>query len=199
MKLPPIYLLRHGETQWNLEDRRQGRKGSPLTHRGVAQAEAMGRALARELIPGVEWALVSSPQERALHTARIVGEACGLAPTTDDRLMEISMGSWEGLTWPEIDALWPGASEDQRTVHFRIPDGEPYAETAARALSWLESVTQPTIAVSHGITGRVIRTVFLELGQEGFATIPQSRQDEFYLLIDGEIESRTCRHHLGAL
>ncbi len=197
MNLPPIYLLRHGETDWNREDRRQGRKGSDLTDKGLEQAHAMGHRLAGELTPGVHWRFQCSPQSRAEETARIVGTICGLVPTIDDRLIEISMGSWEGLRWPEIDARWPGASADKQRAHFRIPDGEPYAEVEARAQSWLDSLTGPTIAVSHGVFGRVLRTVFLGLDQEGFASIEGGSQTEFFLLVDGEIRTISCAPVLG--
>ena len=197
MNLPPIYLLRHGETEWNRDDRRQGRKGSLLTERGTDQAHAMGHTLAKELMRGVRWQMQSSPQERAQQTAEIVGRSCGLPFTLDDRLMEIGMGSWEGLTWPEIDARWPGASDDKRTAHFRIPDGEPYDAVAARARSWLDSLTGPTIAVSHGVFGRVLRIVYLGLDEEAFASVEGGEQDSFYLLVDGEIRTISCAPVLG--
>ena len=188
MNTPPIYLLRHGETEWNREDRRQGRLGSDLTDKGVEQARAMGETLLRRLGVNVpNWQLVCSPQQRAVHSATLVGEVLGLGLSTDDRLMEVAMGSWEGLTWPEIEARWPGVAGDHDIAHFRIPDGEPYADVAARAQAWLESVTTPTIALSHGVFGRVLRTVYLEQDQGGYAKLQAGGQASFYLLQDGGI------------
>ncbi len=188
----PIYFLRHGETDWNRDNRRQGRQESQLTDKGLAQARAMGHTLAQELAEGTTWRFQTSPQARARRTAAIIGEICGLTPEPDDRLMEIDMGSWEGLTWPEIDARWPGASDDKRIAHFRIPDGEPYAAVEARAKSWLESLTGPTIAVSHGVFGRVLRAVYLGLDQEGFMTLETADQESFFLLVEGEIRTIPC-------
>jgi probable phosphoglycerate mutase len=132
--------------------------------------------------------MVSSPQDRAVQSAGLIAATLGLSFTTDDRLMEIAMGPWEGLTWPEIETRWPGVAGEHDTSHFRIPGGEPYAEVAARARSWLDSLTRPTIAVSHGVFGRVLRTVYLGMEQGGYATLHAGGQASFYLLQDGRVE-----------
>ena len=92
----PLYLLRHGETAWNLERRMQGSKDSALTARGREQAAAMGRALAAELArePGPT-IFLRSPLGRTRETALIVGRALGLDPAEwrdDPRLAELGYG-----------------------------------------------------------------------------------------------------------
>lgn len=93
-----IFLVRHGETEWNRVRRYQGWLDSPLTLDGIAQAEAVGRLLSR--IPEAAGsAIVASPLGRARHTAAIIAESLGDAlghprPIRfDERLREISLGS----------------------------------------------------------------------------------------------------------
>ena len=106
-----IYLVRHGETEWNRAGRMQGQRDSPLTTRGEDQARRVGLALARPIGAGDGFAMVASPLGRTLRTAAIIRAAMGLAPDgcpTDDRFMEITWGAWDGLTRDEIDAGEPG-------------------------------------------------------------------------------------------
>ena len=104
-----IFVVRHGETEWNRISRYQGWSDSPLTDRGIAQAQAIGRVLSTAAdITSAE--LVTSPIGRARHTAEIIHEALGRTTPLrfDDRLREISLGSWEGLHRVEIAARAPG-------------------------------------------------------------------------------------------
>jgi probable phosphoglycerate mutase len=114
----PLYLLRHGETAWNLERRMQGGKDSSLTARGREQAAAMGRALAAELArePGPT-IFLRSPLGRTRETALLVGYALGLDPAEwrdDPRLAELGYGAWEGSTWAEIEVSQPDALANWR-------------------------------------------------------------------------------------
>ena len=188
----PIFLVRHGETEWNREDRRQGQGDSPLTEKGAGQVQAIGRGIARLIAGQADWRLVASPLGRTRQTAAIVSAACGLPVAFDDRLMEAGFGIWEGLTWPEIDVQRPGASADPY-VHFHTPGGETYDQVAARATDWLSSVRQPTIAVSHGVFGRVLRTLYLSRPESAYVDQPAAtQQDAFYRLEDGKVTSIDC-------
>ena len=91
-----IYLLRHGQTQWNAEGNRYcGRTDIPLTEKGISQAQDTGRQLA-----GIPFeAIYSSPLERAYHTAQIAGG--GKPVIKDERLLETDFGAWEGRTKEE--------------------------------------------------------------------------------------------------
>src|SRR5271166_64664 len=135
-----MLLVRHGETEWNLEGRYQGGLDSPLTERGVAQAHAIGRLLGT-LPEAVSAAIVASPLGRARRTAEIIRGH--LAAETklefDDRLREISLGSWDGLTRHEIAARSPGifAGDGRREWYFRSPDGETDEGFSARIGEWL--------------------------------------------------------------
>jgi broad specificity phosphatase PhoE len=98
-----VVLLRHGRTEWNASGRFQGKLDSPLDSIGMAQAAAAGVAL----LPMQADALVSSDLQRAVDTAAAVGSECGLAVTTDGRLQEIDLGTWQGLTRVEAKAAYP--------------------------------------------------------------------------------------------
>ena len=165
-----IYLIRHGQTEFNAVGRYQGRLDSPLTELGRLQAARMGVLLATLVAPGAR--LVSSPLGRAMATAAIIAEKASLPEAiTDSRLLEISLGSWEGMTDEDIEFTFPGARDgtDRWNWHFTSPDGERYEDVAARAGAWLSEAigsNTPLVAVSHGVTGRIIRGLHAGLPRE---------------------------------
>jgi probable phosphoglycerate mutase len=167
-----LYLARHGQTQANLEKRFSGKKDTPLTALGRAQARAVGETLKAQLGVKPALAFVSSPFARAQTTMRIVREVLGLPPdgfTTDVRLQEIDLGFWDQLTDDEARALDPTAFEargnDKWNVH--VPGGENYKEAAARASDWVQGLKADTFAVSHGAIIRILRGLFLGLDWHG--------------------------------
>jgi probable phosphoglycerate mutase len=184
-----IYLLRHGETEWNAAHRFQGSLDSPLTARGIEQAELCGRKLAATV--GRVDAFVASPLGRARQTAAIV-HALGDYPAIrwDERLAELSLGSWDGLTHAGIDAGWPGARDGASRYdwYFRAPGGESYVAAAARASAWLGSLEGTVVAVSHGLLGRILRGVYLGLSAEQALSLPVP-QDVIWRMADGGIEA----------
>ena len=98
-----LYFVRHGETEWNVENRLQGRLDSPLTERGIKEARLLAERLAQ--LPFK--AAVSSPSTRAVETAKILIGMRGIPLYTDERLMEIDLGDWQGKTKAEIRAADP--------------------------------------------------------------------------------------------
>src|SRR5688500_8103196 len=96
-------VVRHGETQYNVEQRIQGQGDSPLTEAGRAQARAIAERLAREPFD----LLVASDLGRAMDTARAIAERCGHKVVPDARLRERGFGVGEGLTYAEIDRAFP--------------------------------------------------------------------------------------------
>ncbi len=189
-----IYLLRHGETVWNREGWNQGHRDSPLTRRGIAQAEAMGRCLLGEIEEPRPWAIVASPLGRAWQSAAIVSEVLGLEPhaiTHETRLMEIEFGEWEGRGFDQIEADRPGilAQRAADKWRFRPPGGESYADLNARVASWLSPVSAwaKLIVVCHGGTGRILRGCFAQLSREVTMNL-DNPQDELYRLHDGRFE-----------
>jgi len=106
-----MFLVRHGETEFNAQGRLQGRFDSPLTPKGMAQAKTIGRHLQALINRPEDWAVECSPLGRAVATAEIIRMQVGIPSDLiiDDRLREVSLGSWDGLTRDEISRQWPGA------------------------------------------------------------------------------------------
>jgi len=188
-----IYLVRHGETEWNRIRRYQGWSDSPLTDRGRAQAQAIGRFLCT--LPEAQSAdLVASPIGRARHTAEIIRECLGRSEPLrfDDRLRELSFGSWDGLTRADIAALMPGAFDEERREewYFATPDGETYEVFAGRVGAWLaeaQAGDQPLIVVTHGVVTRILRGLYAGLPRAAAMRLPVP-QDRIFRLAQGTIE-----------
>jgi probable phosphoglycerate mutase len=191
MVFPVVYLVRHGETEWNLVRRYQGWGDSPLTERGLAQAEAVGRVLA-EISAATTAQIISSPLGRARRTAEIIGSALGnRAPILlEERLKEISIGAWDGLLRDEIEAIEPGVFDryGYGEWYFRCPGGETYAGFAARIGGWLnEEISGARIVVTHGIVTRVLRGLYAGLPRATALRLPVP-QGLIWRLAGGQIE-----------
>ena len=105
-----LYLVRHGETEYNAERRIQGRLDLPLNEKGRAQAAALGRSI---ISLGISFdAVYSSTLSRAWETARIAGARLGLEPKTVPGLEEIFFGRFQGRTFDECARLYPEAYAD---------------------------------------------------------------------------------------
>ena len=152
--MPRLYILRHGQTEFNLQHRVQGHCDSPLTELGVAQAHAAGVWLAAQ---GVRFERIfSSPLGRALATAEVAREelaAAGLpAPTVEpvDGLIERSYGPFEGgpaadvpaELWDPGETLVPYGGEGSAALRERI--------VATLTELMVSSRAQTVLAVSHG-------------------------------------------------
>lgn len=173
-----IWLVRHGETEWNVEGRRQGRMDSPLTPRGVEQARAAGRELRRLLGERPDVAIESSPLGRARVTAEIVCRELGLPESrivVQPLLAELHQGAWEGLTPPEIDARLPGARAERERDKwsYAFAGGESYADVFERARAWLDALEPgtATIAVTHEMLSRTLQGVYAGYGREAMLAL----------------------------
>lgn len=185
-----IYLVRHGETEWNLAQRMQGQMDSPLTPLGLDQARRNAELL-RSLIGDLAgFTLISSPLGRARRTAEIIGEALSMTPVFDPRLVEIGLGEWDGLTVDQINQQKPGAWDRTRleTCLFDAPSGETYESMAERLSDCLAELKRPAIVVSHGVTIRFLRGLFLTLDRAGIFGLQPSRQDGIFRLMDGQVD-----------
>lgn len=189
-----IYLMRHGETLWNVEQRLQGRGDSALTPKGRRQAAAYGLRLKAEALPLTELRIVCSPLRRARHTAEIVLSELGLPHERIEiqpRLSEFAFGLWEGLTLPEIQRDH-GESFERRKAdrwNVRVPSGECFADIAVRIGAWLADMGEhgTALAISHGAAARVIRGLYLGLDPAATMALPEP-QDRVFRLSQGRIE-----------
>jgi probable phosphoglycerate mutase len=190
-----IYLVRHGETEFNRERRIQGHVDSPLTARGVRQAQAVAGLLADMTAGEAGWRVVTSPLGRARATAEIVARRLGVPKVEEDRrLIELSWGDWDGRLRGELEAEYPDAF-GRTGWAFDAPTGESYEAVQARLADWLASLPpepeRRIIAVSHGVAGRVLRGVYGSLERD--ATVTQDvPQDAVYRLVDGQIHRIDC-------
>ena len=163
--LPTIYLVRHGETPWNAENRLQGQSDIDISEVGRAQATRNGRKLGKLIGLAEGYDFVASPMRRTRETMELVREAMGLDPHayhTDPRLVELHFGDWQGYTYADLEARDPGVSAERARDKWRfVPPGqgaESYAALLVRVAPVFEAIRQPTICVTHG---GVIRTVFV--------------------------------------
>jgi broad specificity phosphatase PhoE len=190
-----IYLVRHGQTEFNRERRIQGHVDSPLTELGVRQAGAVGRLLRDLIREPTGWRVASSPLGRAHATARIVADRLGGLPIElDDRLKEMSWGPHDGRLRAELEAENPETFGKSGWA-FDAGSGESYEAVADRVGGWLASLPpepeRRIIAVSHGISGRVLRGLYAGLDRDRSAQqdVPQ---DAVYLLQHGGVGRIDC-------
>jgi broad specificity phosphatase PhoE len=141
-----ILLVRHGETDWNLDRRLQGHSDRPLNDTGREQSRALAVELADERLDAV----YSSDLSRARETAEIVAGTHGLEVTTLEELRERHFGSWEGLSDDEIHERFP-----EEIANGTLGDGEPREEMDRRVLQALKRIATEhpngtVLVVSHG-------------------------------------------------
>jgi broad specificity phosphatase PhoE len=166
-----IWLVRHGETEWNATKRAQGQADVPLNHAGRLQAEVAAAQLDGVNLAGV----YSSDLSRAVDTAEPIARAHGLEIVTDPAFREIDQGEWEGLGLAEIRSRWPNLWGPARH-HVQRPGGESPEQVQKRALEALARVVErhPSGAVaivSHGGTIRWIAAYALGYDIQGSARI----------------------------
>lgn len=141
-----IVLARHGQTEANRDALLVGRIDPPLTDLGVQQAERVAGALRTSDAVRV----VASPLTRALQTATIIADVLGLSVETDDRIIEMDYGAWDGMPLADVPIeTWRAWRTDPE---FRPPDGESLRDVSLRVGAvmgeWL-TADEPIIAVTH--------------------------------------------------
>ncbi len=150
-----LWLVRHGQTDWNTQGRFQGQADPPLNAAGLAEAAQAGQQLAGA---GLQ-ALFSSDLRRALQTAEVIARLTGLQVQIEPRLREVCLGAWEGMLFKEIKLNYPAEVEARLRdpLGFRPPGGETLQEVAARAFQAADEIAaryagRPVAIVSHGLT-----------------------------------------------
>jgi broad specificity phosphatase PhoE len=146
-----ILLARHGETDWNREGRFQGHADPPLNEAGRAQAAQLAVELASQELAAV----YTSPLRRALETADVVAATRRLVPLPDERLREVDVGSWQGLTRDEVQRRFPEQYARWLDYGQGWEDGESYEEMGRRVVAGLLALAAAhegdrLLAVTHG-------------------------------------------------
>ena len=188
-----LYFIRHGETDWNRDQRYQGQKDIPLNATGRSQAARNGKVLASvlgERAAGLDY--VASPLERACETMQIVRRELGLPPDafrTDDRLKEVHYGHWEGQLLNELAASDPDgfAARGRDAWSWQPLGGESYAMMSQRVALWLAEVSRDAVVVSHGGVSRALRGLLLDAMPRAEVPILPVPQDRVLVLAAGQV------------
>lgn len=154
-----IYLLRHGETAWNREERLQGHFDVPLNRVGIRQARELARRLEKLRVGWV----FTSPLARARQTAAIIGAKISCPLSVRDDLREIDHGIWAGMTMQTIERRYPDQLAVWRLEPGRLclEGGERLQEAYGRAAHFLSSLLKSALerdvlVVGHGVTNSLI-------------------------------------------
>ncbi len=189
-----MFLVLHGQTEWNRAGRMQGRGDSPLTDEGRRQATVAAATLAHHIPDTSRVQIVSSPSGRTRATAAIIAATLGIPERTiryEPRIMEVHLCAWEGMTREDIEAGWPKLL-DGTTYHdwfFRAPGGEDFPAAAHRIGDWLSTIDDHDflIVVSHGVASRILRGLYAGYPQDQ-ALKQEIVRDATFRLANGTVE-----------
>lgn len=189
-----IFVLRHGETEFNADKKLQGHCNSSLTSKGCDQARRVGTTL-KQYVENRPFRVYSSTFGRALQTSQIVCEELNYSYENlnkEPRLKEFSLGEWEQRTIPSLEQEIPNLLA-QNDWYLQAPNCETYESVRERLSSWLSDVAhdEDIVVVSHGLTGIVLRGLLLGMDytQVWQQDLPQ---DAFFIIEDGRITRVNC-------
>ena len=184
-----IFLIRHGETEWNKSGRLQGTSNVALADAGIEQAKLLA---ARNSFPEIH-AIYSSDLDRALATAKILGDALNLPVQSVAGLREINFGEWEGKSISQLASECPADVETFFTEpeQFIPPNGETFLQCQARVFNALKKIVadnenRNAIIVSHGAVIRLIICAALDIPIRRMWSIAQFNTAVSILRVDEE-------------
>ncbi|OCA96488.1 phosphoglycerate mutase [Clostridium beijerinckii] len=185
-----VYLTRHGQTEWNIERRLQGRGNSPLTQAGIARAMEL-----RDRIKDIDIDVIySSPIERALVTANIIKGEKKIEVITNDGLMEMCFGDYEGRRTDEVMKENPEWNIDlimNGDVNLCAPNGETLGCVRTRISETMDKLIEKNrgktiFIVAHGITLKALMYYFKDeevnievMGQATLTKITVDKNNNF--------------------
>lgn len=165
LAMEEVYVVRHGETEWNLTGHRQGQLDSPLSESGTMEVQRTAKRIESLPVDGV----FSSPLGRAVSTAQTYAHALDQTITAVDDLRELDHGDMAGMRNEEIERAFPGelARRSRDKYQWRFPNGESYADADLRAASALrqiaESGSSRPLVVTHEMIARMLLRNLLTL------------------------------------
>ena len=164
-----IYIVRHGETDWNIEQKMQGHTDIPLNTNGEKQAQAIAKDLKNIQLD----IIYSSPLSRALDTATIINNHHKTKLITDNALRERQFGELEGKTYEEINAYHPSLlfNASWNFPNYRPPGGESVNDIKTRVSAFAQNILKKNqgksiLIVSHGVTLRILIGTFIGVPPE---------------------------------
>jgi broad specificity phosphatase PhoE len=193
-----LYFVRHGQTEWNAVRRMQGQWNSDLSGLGRGQADINGKLLETLDIE----AMFVSPLARTRQTAEIINRYLNLPMAFDDRIMEWDCGDWSGHLYDEVMQKWPeewSALQADR-FNYRGPNCENYPDMIDRARPFIEEIQAHPASriaiVSHGMIGKVMVSILLELNEEQTLAVHQPN-DVIHLVTTHDEAPEIHHFHAG--
>ena len=156
--MPSIILIRHGETDWNIEGRYQGQADPPLNTQGLLQAQELVHKLENV---GIQ-VLYTSPLQRTKQTADILASNLMVPVIDEPRLMEIHQGDWQTRLRSEIESLYPQLFSNWESNPWEVspPGGEHLSQVQARVYQAVDDIL---LSQSHQIVGLVTHRIPIAL------------------------------------
>lgn len=204
-----IYLIRHGQTEWNREGRVQGWLDSPLTAKGVADAWKLSRYLAEETFD--RW--YTSPLPRAVETATILRATREVSLYRDDRLKEIFLDRWQGMNPEVLRREYPKEMYAYRQTPevFAMEGAEDLHRLMERAHSFIDELpaVEKIIVISHGVTIRALKNALTDTPVKDFwqgpsisgasLTVARKEKDGWTFLVEGQTPGREGEKDAGQI
>lgn len=160
-----LYIIRHGQTEWNVKHKFQGQANSELTKKGVEEAIMLGKSL-KQRNEEIDL-IVASPLKRTVHTTQLINDSLGLDVEYDDRLKEINVGDFEGKIFEQELERYGELLKTIRTYPYDTvyPNGESISDVFNRVKSCVEEIKEKyndksVMLVVHGI---VIKCLYMYL------------------------------------
>ena len=159
-----LYIARHGQTTWNVDDLVCGRADVPLTDLGRQQAQKLAESALDKKID----VILCSPLERARHTAQPISDAIGVPIQIDERLVEFDFGSFDGTSRFGEEFVWLRAQ-----MPTRFPGGESGFDLAYRVYGLLYEIKEKyadknVLLVCHNCVSRMVRSFFMNMSTEEY-------------------------------
>ena len=148
-----LIFIRHGQTDWNVQGKIQGSYDSELNATGIEQAMSLSEKLFNLNYKFSK--IYSSPQKRALKTAEILSKSSNVDYISIKDLQEMNMGKWEGLSWKEVEKIYPNEYKEWylNRRYTKTPDGESYQDMLERVLKAIHKIinenNEDVVIVSH--------------------------------------------------
>ncbi len=189
-----ILMARHGETQWNLVRRMQGQKDSPLTEKGIRQAENLKKMLISRTLTGGKTARITSAWcsclGRAVKTAEICANGLDIGLEKAEGLNEIALGKWEGLSFEEAEKMSPEQFYNfwhRPSKYVPTPGGETFQQVQARMVDALKRIHERhpgenILVVSHWIAIKTALAGLQNLGLDDIHRIPKIKNGSFHII-----------------
>jgi len=187
---PPIYFIRHGETDWNREQRIQGHTDIPLNDTGHQQAKSIARGLRSFLGSQKVDRFIVSPLTRARQTMEYVRDEFDVPDSRleiEPAVVELGFGVWEGRKFCELKSHESYPRDLIERFNWRPVDGESYADGYERLTQWIGRIDGPTVIVAHGAIGRCLIGLVSDLQPDSLITA-NTPQGCFCRLQNGQID-----------